>query len=130
MAAPQCMRSIARLAMLCYLLLGVHLVISWVAFVTGAAFVLVGAHLRGHIVRRWGEPGVLRSWWVRAAVMVAVVVSLGVPAMNGHVVLASLYGLGLGLLGPARAPAGAQPRVRKASRRRPRRWAATCSCGD
>lgn len=74
--------------------------ISWVAVVIGAAFVLLGAHLRVHIVRRWGEPAFLRSWWVRAVFIAAVVVSLGVPAMNEHLALAPLYGLGLGLLGP------------------------------
>ena len=86
-------------------LLGVHIVISWIAVVIGVAFVLVGGHIRGRIVRRWGEPAVLRSWWARAALITAAVVSLGVPAMNGHVVLAPFYGLGLGLLSP-----------------RPRRW--------
>ena len=74
--------------------------ISWVAVGIGAAFVLVGAHLRGRIVRRWGEPAFLRSWWVRAAFIAVVVVSLGMPAMNGHLALAPFYGLGLGLLGP------------------------------
>ncbi len=82
--------------------------ISWVAVVIGVVFVPVGAHVRARIVRRWGEPAFLRSWWVRAVFIAAVVVSLGVPAMNGHLALAPLYGLGLGLLGP-------RPRRRRAA---------------
>ena len=74
--------------------------ISWVAVVIGAAFVLVGAHLRGRIVRRWGEPVTLRSWWVRAVFIAAGMAALGVPAMTGRLSLAPFYGFGLGLLGP------------------------------
>ena len=82
--------------------------ISWVSVVIVAAFVLVGAHVRARMVRRWGEPAALRSWWVRAVFIWAVVVSLGVPAMNGHLALAPFYGLGLGLLSP-------RPRRRRAA---------------
>lgn len=74
--------------------------ISWVAVVIGAAFVPVGPHVRGRIVRHWGEPAALRSRWGRAVFIAAVVAALAVPAMNGHVALAPLYGSGLGILGP------------------------------
>ena len=86
--------------------------ISWVALIIAVAFVPVGAHVRARIVRRWGEPSVLRAWWVRAVLVAAVVVLLGVPAVKGYVNLAPVYGLGLGILGPG-------PRPRRCAAARP-----------
>ena len=75
---------------------------SWTSVVISMACVPIGLALRARLLRTWSPPIAWQAPWVRWAALALVVGGAGVPAMQGVLWLAPMYGVLLGLIGGPR----------------------------